>query len=86
MRNAAHLCPVPGCGNLRLGWATCCRACWRRLPDDYRAAISSAKRDKAPHREAKAAIAATQWLTEHRTAEQTARLLGEREAAGIAPP
>lgn len=63
----SHECPVPGClGTRRFGDAVCF-PCWRRLPEDHRGAIQSARRARARHREAQAAIAAVAWLVEHPT-------------------
>jgi hypothetical protein len=66
--------------------AAVCQSCWRKLPEDMRDAISTAKRDKARHREATAAIAATRWLSERRPALTIARVTGELPADLAAPP
>jgi len=86
MRNAAHICPVPGCGNhLPSRKSAVCRRCWGLLPFDKRQAIQTAKDDQAPHKVAAASIDATRWLTEHAPWRQAARMTGEREDLG-APP
>jgi hypothetical protein len=79
-------CPVAGCGNVRERWRSVCHACWRRLPVDLRAAIDSAKAEKAPHRVARAEIAATRWLAAHAASAEIERLLGEHEAPRHPPP
>jgi len=78
-RSAAHVCGAAGCGNLRDRWATVCRACWRRLPQDLRGAIKSAKEAKAPHLVAAADIAAKAWLGQHPVAAEIAKRIGERD-------
>jgi hypothetical protein len=85
MRNAAHICRVPGCGNVRQRWAEVCHTCWRMLPCDKQNALKEAKRSRAAHRIATASIDAVNWLKAHSPARQAAQLLGEAKDLG-APP
>lgn len=85
IRNAAHICRVPGCSNVRQHWAEVCQACWRLLPCDKQEALKAAKRSKAPHRIAQASIDAINWIVQHSPARQAARITGEGQDLG-APP
>lgn len=71
-------CPTPGCGGRRATSQALCSDCWRRLPGDLRDGITAARRARARHLEAKAAIKATTWLTQHAPQVEAARRTGER--------
>lgn len=71
------LCPVTGCGQTRRKWQAVCDGCWTLLPADRRAAIRSARHQKARHLEAKASIAATAWLNLHSPWAEASRRVGD---------
>lgn len=77
MKPGLSLCPTPGCGGRKLTFHTMCAICWSRLPGDYRARILTARRSRARHLEAKAAIEASDWLVRHAPAVEAARRAGE---------
>ncbi|WP_152680144.1 hypothetical protein [Sphingomonas paucimobilis] len=77
MKPSALLCPVIGCGQTRRQWQAVCDGCWRLLPGDHRATIRKTRAAGAKHLEARASIAAANWLNEHSPQAQAARRVGD---------
>ncbi|WP_343526729.1 hypothetical protein [Sphingomonas sp.] len=74
---SSFLCPVHGCGLTRRKWQAVCDRCWPLLPGDYRAAILSTRSSGAKHLEARASIAAAEWLNVHSPWAVAARRVGD---------
>ncbi|KQO52675.1 hypothetical protein ASF14_05075 [Sphingomonas sp. Leaf257] len=69
------LCPVRGCGSSRRKWQAVCDRCWPKLPRDRRADIMETRASGAKHLEARASIAAVDWLNARLA--QAARRVGD---------
>ena len=74
-RSHGFLCPVLGCGQSRRKWQAVCDHCWPLLPRDLRADIVATRSCGAKHLEARASIAAANWLNARMV--QAARRVGD---------
>ena len=77
MRPRVIPCAVQGCGRVHPFWQAVCSTCWPLLPVDYRAAIRKARDARAKHLEAKASIAAVEWLNIRSPWAEAARRTGD---------
>ncbi len=78
-RPSSYECPTSLCRGVRTHGKAVCDACWARLPEAHRGAILSANAARAPHRQATAAIAATNWLNANPVGAGIARVCGDVE-------